>query len=231
MTAEIAIVNRGAVTLAADSAMTLQVRGAKKIYSSTDKIFELSERDPIGLMIYNNLDFMGAPLDVLVKHFRNSRYCCGFAEMSAAAPAFFQYLTDEWMASDELQHRHAVRILRPIFQRVRRDFDRVIRQLVAEGKTISGTDIYQAFLRSVDARVARYEKLPPAECFTDTPESEIENYYRESIRDLIINVFEEEPLSEDDKKRLLYLGVLVLHRNSFSDGVSAQPRLKRHLAG
>jgi hypothetical protein len=30
MTAEIAIVNRGAVTLAADSAMTLQVRGAKK---------------------------------------------------------------------------------------------------------------------------------------------------------------------------------------------------------
>ncbi len=41
--------------------MTMSVGGRRKIYTSTDKIFELSEKDPIGLMVYNNLEFLGAP--------------------------------------------------------------------------------------------------------------------------------------------------------------------------
>jgi hypothetical protein len=43
VTAEIAIINRGAVTLAADSAMTVSVGGRRKVYTSADKIFEVSE--------------------------------------------------------------------------------------------------------------------------------------------------------------------------------------------
>jgi len=62
MTAEIAIINRSAVTLAADSAVTLTVRGVEKIYNAADKLFEISDTAPIGVMIYNNLDFMGVPL-------------------------------------------------------------------------------------------------------------------------------------------------------------------------
>jgi len=62
MTAEIAIINRSAVTLAADSAVTLTVRGVEKTYNAADKLFEISDTAPIGVMIYNNLDFMGVPL-------------------------------------------------------------------------------------------------------------------------------------------------------------------------
>jgi hypothetical protein len=163
---------------------------------------------------------MGAPLDVLVKHFRNSEHCCRFTEMSEAAPAFFRYLVDEWMASEDLQHRHGLRTLRPVFRRVRRDFDRAIRQLVAEGKTVSGSDVYRTFLESVNARIASYESAAPAECFIDVPESEIEDYYHETISGLVGNLFDEEPLSSDDRKRLLRLGALVLRRDTFSDALS-----------
>jgi hypothetical protein len=93
MTAEIAIINRSAITLAADSAMALSVRGARKIYTGTDKIFELSEKDPIGLMIFNNLEFMGVPLDVAIKHFRNSSYCCTAANLMNCAPLPTHFLT------------------------------------------------------------------------------------------------------------------------------------------
>jgi hypothetical protein len=58
MTAEVAIINRSAVTLATDSAVTLTVRGSEKIYNSADKLFELSDRDPMGIMVYNNLEYM-----------------------------------------------------------------------------------------------------------------------------------------------------------------------------
>lgn len=73
MTAEIAIINRSAIVLAADSAVTLNVRGAEKIYTSAEKLFELSLTDPIGIMIYNNLEFMGIPLEVVIKQFRDTK--------------------------------------------------------------------------------------------------------------------------------------------------------------
>jgi hypothetical protein len=58
-------INRSAVALASDSAVTLNVRGAEKIYTSAEKLFEFSAIDPIGLMVYNNLEFMG----VIIKRF------------------------------------------------------------------------------------------------------------------------------------------------------------------
>jgi hypothetical protein len=54
MTAEIAIVNRSALALAADSAVTVRVGPNVKVYDSAEKLFEFSHRQPIALMIYNN---------------------------------------------------------------------------------------------------------------------------------------------------------------------------------
>jgi hypothetical protein len=222
MTAEIAIVNRAAVTLAADSAVTLSVRGARKIYSSTDKIFELSEKDPIGLMIYNNLEFMGAPLDVLVKHFRTSPHCCTFDEMQAASDAFFQYLMKEWMPSEEMQQRHALRLLRPVFRKVRNKFDQAVRQLLTGSKTgnVPGRRIYAIFQRCVSEEIATYEVKHPAECFEHTSEDEISAFYGDAINGLIDSVFPSEALSDQDKALLLRLGVLALHRDVFSEALS-----------
>jgi len=88
MTAEIAIINRSAVTLATDSAVTLTVRGNEKIYNAADKLFELSEINPIGVMIYNNLDFMGVPLEVAIKEFRRKFARASYASVFEAAAAF-----------------------------------------------------------------------------------------------------------------------------------------------
>jgi hypothetical protein len=46
LTAEIAILNRTAVALAADSAVTLGIRGHQKIYNSVDKLFQLVSAEP-----------------------------------------------------------------------------------------------------------------------------------------------------------------------------------------
>jgi hypothetical protein len=99
MTAEIAILNRRAVTFAADSAMTI----AQKAYNSADKIFEISTKNPIGLMIYNQLDYMGMPLDVIIKDFRESKYCCEFPHVFDAAEAFFEYLGNEFRSSERMR--------------------------------------------------------------------------------------------------------------------------------
>src|SRR5688500_14750803 len=75
MTAEIAILNKFGVALAADSAVTISFpenSGAKrnsKIYS-TNKLFMLSKYYPVGVMIYGNAGLMGVPWELIIKEYR-----------------------------------------------------------------------------------------------------------------------------------------------------------------
>lgn len=91
MTAEIAILNKTAVALAADSAVTISAGSSQeKIYDSADKLFELSDCDPIGVMINNDMNFMEAPLPVLIKKYRMT--CPKFTHVEHAATHFLEYL-------------------------------------------------------------------------------------------------------------------------------------------
>ncbi len=69
MTAEVALLNRKAVALAADSAMTLG--GSGKIYPA-QKLFALPKGHAVGVMIYNNAEFMGIPWETLIKMYGSS---------------------------------------------------------------------------------------------------------------------------------------------------------------
>lgn len=101
MTAEIAIMNKTAVALAADSAVTLSVGSdQRKVFDSEDKLFELSRQDAIGIMINNNMSFMEAPLPVLIKRYRAS--CPRFNRVENAAEAFLQHLQEFGASSPQV---------------------------------------------------------------------------------------------------------------------------------
>ncbi len=54
MTAEVVILNRGAVAIAADSAVTVGVPG-RKIYNTANKLFPLSTVEPVAAMVYGEV--------------------------------------------------------------------------------------------------------------------------------------------------------------------------------
>ncbi len=64
MSAETAIMNKEAIAIAADSAVTLR---EGKIFTSANKIFSLSKYHPVGVMIYGNATFMGIPWETMIK--------------------------------------------------------------------------------------------------------------------------------------------------------------------
>ena len=77
MTAEIAILNRNAVVLATDSAMTSVVSSASlgeipKISHNANKLFALSTSDPLAVMIYNDSTFGSVPWETIIKEFRQT---------------------------------------------------------------------------------------------------------------------------------------------------------------
>lgn len=77
MTAEIAIINKSAIALAADSKVTLSIGGRQKTYDTVDKLFSLSKAHPVGAMIYGGAEFMGFPWETVLKEYRrrNPKKC------------------------------------------------------------------------------------------------------------------------------------------------------------
>lgn len=74
MTAEVAIMNQHALVLAADSATTVSmwVQGERQIryFKGANKLFQLSAKHPVGLMIYGSASLHDTPWELLVKDFR-----------------------------------------------------------------------------------------------------------------------------------------------------------------
>jgi hypothetical protein len=69
MTAEIAIMNKSALALAADSAVSIPYGKGFKIYN-THKLFSLCEASPVGIMVYENADLMSVPWETIIKQYR-----------------------------------------------------------------------------------------------------------------------------------------------------------------
>ncbi len=67
MTSEVLIMTPSAVAVAADSVVTIN---GNKTYEGVNKLFMLSKSPPMGIMIYNNANFMAIPFETLIKDFR-----------------------------------------------------------------------------------------------------------------------------------------------------------------
>ena len=96
MTAEIIIMNTGAVAMAADSAVTsTHDRGREKIFSSENKIFELTDDDPVGIMTYGSAEFMSIPWDTVIKEYRRRHGRETHPRLRDYMDAFIRFLREE----------------------------------------------------------------------------------------------------------------------------------------
>lgn len=68
MTVEVGILNKHGVALAADSAVT--IGNGRGYYNTANKLFALSKYSPVAIMVYSNAEFMGCPIEIIVKEFR-----------------------------------------------------------------------------------------------------------------------------------------------------------------
>ncbi|MBY0421081.1 MAG: hypothetical protein K2Q06_02175, partial [Parvularculaceae bacterium] len=70
MTSEVVLMNRQAVAMAADSAVTISGHQYIKTYQSVDKLFPLVDGQPVAVMIYNNAEIMSTPWETVISLYR-----------------------------------------------------------------------------------------------------------------------------------------------------------------
>ena len=93
MTALVGVLNKRGAAIAADSAMTVSGNGNTKIYNNEQKIFPLSDKNPIGLMICNNLDFLTTPWALIFELYKAERGDKKFPSLTGFVEDFIEFLS------------------------------------------------------------------------------------------------------------------------------------------
>ncbi|AJH83024.1 hypothetical protein FOC88_08205 [Bacillus thuringiensis] len=108
MTAEIAVLNKTGVALAADSAVTIGTTGAQKVYNSANKLFTLSKYQPVGIMIYGGASFMGIPWENLIKMYRKKLGTTIFNELRDYCNDFIDFLENDSLVKQYIGEHSSV---------------------------------------------------------------------------------------------------------------------------
>jgi len=107
MTAVLGILNKQAIAIAADSAVTIDGYNGRKIFNKANKIFSLSKYHPVGVMIYNSANFMSTPWEIIIKVYRKQLKEQAFKELSEYVSDFISFLkANNYFTTNEVQLYH-----------------------------------------------------------------------------------------------------------------------------
>lgn len=93
MTCEVAVMNKYAIVIAADSAVTTTDSSGLERYSKGgNKIFQLSNDQPVGVMIFGSAMLDGMPWEIIIKAYRSSAAGTSYAALAEYCAAFFTFV-------------------------------------------------------------------------------------------------------------------------------------------
>lgn len=104
MTAIVGILNKHGVAIAADSATTVTNSQGRKVLNSATKIFQLSKKYPVAVMIYSNASFLDTPWELIIKLYCQRRGNKPKHHLKDWAKDFIDFLGDEdYFCNKEMQ--------------------------------------------------------------------------------------------------------------------------------
>ena len=92
MSAGICVMNKSAIALAADSAVT--VGNHLAVHNSANKLFALSKSAPVGVIMYASANFMHVPFEVIVKQYKFNLKQKTFSKLEEYVQDFMSYISD-----------------------------------------------------------------------------------------------------------------------------------------
>ncbi|MCQ2159851.1 MAG: hypothetical protein MJY97_02030 [Bacteroidales bacterium] len=122
MTAIVGVLNKRAVAIAADSAMTVSNDGKTKIYNNTKKIFDISPDIPVGIMVCGNLEFMSTPWDVIISLYREYRKGKAFHHLQDYSKDFIEFVRScKFLQDPDAGRGYLISELGSFFYRIKAD--------------------------------------------------------------------------------------------------------------
>jgi hypothetical protein len=203
VTAEIAVMNKQAVALAADSAVTVTGEYGPKIFASANKIFALSKHHPVGIMVFGQADFLRVPWETIVKEYRARLGDTSFPQVEGYAEDFLNYLrgSRELFPSEE-QLAYAQHTIFQYYLGVRKSYLDAVAEAVREKGDLDDDEAAEIFKRTVDAEQRAWDRMDRVPGLPRDFERTLSTRLRDIIRESKDAVFERLPLTSALSRKL-----------------------------
>ncbi|TNE36839.1 MAG: hypothetical protein EP347_09805 [Alphaproteobacteria bacterium] len=233
MTSEVLLMNRGAVAMAADSAVTISGGGSQTIYQSVDKVFQLIEGRPIGVMIYNHADIMNVPWETVISLYKARSGKKKFNTVQEYAEDFLNFLeSHDDLFPQQNQDFEFFRTVATVFGIIGNEFDRQVAKMREAGATDVDTHLSAIFDYVVDeirdAYLTYWDDDSPREdlaCFPEDMAARIEKRYGKQIGELVGGLlgrlqqdYRDISLNSVTEGKLREIAIMSITKNAFFEG-------------
>lgn len=216
MTAEVGVINRLGVALAADSAVTLG--GASgKIYTSAEKLFHLTQSAPIGIMVFGNAHFVEIPWETIIKVFRADLGPRRFDTTEEYATAFFAFLQSRQdLFPTSAQDRQARALIYYLFHAIRHHMNTALQNEAESRGEITAEQIPGIASAAVKEFRERFIKgHEPLQAMRGIPNAAFSKKYRAGIKAAKSNIFGNMPIGSATSRLLTQCATASLRLDSF----------------
>lgn len=218
MTAEVAVVNKSAVALATDSAVTIGNSG--KVYNSANKLFALSKFQPVGVMIYGNAEFMGIPWETIIKEYRASLAKRSFASLQEYSVDFFKFVSSAKIFSSSFEGQFVIHRIRDYFIGIREEASQKASEQIKSKNEISVSETNDLFRQVIFAHYHEWLEYDTVDSFSNGGISEFIKTNKKIIDRLINDTFERVSLRKSDKANLSEIAARLFGANRFPSNTS-----------
>lgn len=210
--------NKSAVALAADSAVTISGgRRGIKTYETVNKLFELVRGSNVGVMIYANAEINGVPWETVIKTFRSEHPKFTAPHIEDYFDYFVQFVAShDGLLPESSDHHAAVNSIYPQLIQIASD----VRNSASSWVTTStGRIIKTKLVAVVNSSLDRWESAidsssdaPWADALT---EKKLKSSVGDAVNELVQQMFGHMPLPPGQMKRMVNLSLQSLRKSAF----------------
>lgn len=192
MTAEVIIMNKNGVAMAADSAATLTNSfGRGKVYNSANKLFRLSKISSIGILIFDNSNINNIPWELIIKRFRSRTNKSKWSSVRECTSAFVQYLNLNDIDKEKSENWYVKDVIERVLNSFSENFNKIIIQTIknSSNQIIQDAEIEKGIRDFLENELNTLEKNKIFEGIPKSIEREIDSRYGNYIASRIEGLF------------------------------------------
>lgn len=148
MTAIVGVLNRRGLAFAADSAATHTSVSGQKITNHTNKIFALSKYKPVGVALYNDIDFIGVPWENIIKMYRDDLHKRNFDTLEEYIKSFWAFLKKCCLPQLTLEQLQNVNLIATEYHKEVNDY--ALQQIGGNITAINEAQFFQSYISKLD---------------------------------------------------------------------------------
>jgi len=211
-----AILNKSAVALPADSAVTIGTDRGPKIFNTVNKLFTLSKCCPVGAMVCGSAQLMSVPWETLIKTYRAKLRDKSFAHLEDYASDFLRYLAGNrglFPAADQTQYFQ--RLVSAFYKWINSEVQTGVRKHIEKNGSISKSDIRKVTQSCIAKHFDQLRACKTLRGFTRQFEKRLLQKYSSVLRKLRAQHFQKLPLSPVDLARIRSMSGWLFTKDNF----------------